>query len=262
MATKLRRLAITEVALVDEGDNPGAAIVIAKRREEQTEPGTSVPEPTTEIGKCKETNMEFDINAIPEEFRKGVQAAIDAAAAVATTEAIAKAKADAVPELEPIVEVPSDVQKKLDMQAVEIAKLRKELDARAESESIAKCKAEFGAFAEVEDIGKALFKLDRVDSKLAADVRKICAQAQAIAKKTKVITKQIGTSGEKPTTSAGAKLESLAKARATKDNISFFKAYDLTLDENPELYGAYLNESPTPVVVDDTDVDDSATETE
>ena len=252
MATKLRRLAITEVALVDEGDNPGAAIVIAKRREDETETessGTPVPEPI-EIGKNKEPDMVFDINALPEEFRKSVQGAIEAAAA----EAVAKAKVAAEPAPSPVEpEVPDSVQKKLDMQSVEIAKLRKELDERAESESVAKCKVDFGAFAEVETIGKALYKLDRVDPALASDVRKVCAAAQAIAAKTSTITKQIGRSGEPPATSASGKLESLAKSRAVADKISFAKAYELTLDENPALYGEYLNEHPTQSVMADDD---------
>ncbi len=53
--------------------------------------------------------------------------------------------------------------------------------------------------------------------------------------------KGLSTGGKVETTAEG-KLDTLAKAKAEKDNISFAKAYTAVLTANPDLYAQYTTE--------------------
>lgn len=240
--TKLNRLTITEVSVCDVGANQGSYMVIAKTKDSAPNPATSV------VANTEDTDMPFDLTSIPEEFRKSVGDYV-ASLEVAHAEEIAKAKAAApvtpVETPEPVVEVPTEVTKKLVEQSAEIAKLRAEMDKRDETDAIAKAKVELTAFdaTEVETIAKGLFKLSRVDAPLAETVRKALNSAQAIAKKNVQLTTELGSSSRSTGGTAYEKAEALAKAMVdNKTAPTLADAFVKVYNENPSLYDEYVAE--------------------
>jgi hypothetical protein len=233
MAKKLRRLQFTEIALCQEGANQLADIVIAKSKT----PPQSLPSEETV----------FDLNTLPEQFRKAVS---DELARVAA-EAAESTKTPVVPEVPapPVVpEVPVEVAKTINLQQAEIVELRKRLDAADEASYVTVTKSKLGDVADSEDIAKGLYALSKTNAPLVEKLVGALVSAQAIAKTgAAVLSREIGKSGQTPVTgSAYEKLEILAKSKVssgvTKD---FAKAFTEAMLENPQLYSEYDAERRT-----------------
>ena len=134
------------------------------------------------------------------------------------------------------------VSKRLAEEIKKNADMRVRLEKMERTEAIAKIKSEdlkgVEKAAKLDDLAEAVFKLRRLDADsvnvVVSTLKSLAAQNEAAQK---IITQEIGK-GTPIEGSAEQKLESLAKAKAEKDHISFDKAYAQILDtaDGQELY--------------------------
>lgn len=119
----------------------------------------------------------------------------------------------------------------LKSQAAEVAKARDE----AELTALAKrASTEFGALPGV-DVMKA--RVLKAASAMPEDVSKALTEMLTAGNAAmKLGFEKAGMGRVAPVGSATEELDTMAKARASKDGISYAKAYDLVTQENPEIY--------------------------
>lgn len=192
--------------MVDRGANPGAHVMICKRD------NTSVDAP--------EDNM--DLSNLPEAVRKAVEAEIakvtkQAEDAKAELAKVVKANTAIPAPVEPVVEIPEAIQKKLDIQLAEVVALRQELETRKESEAIAKAKADYSRLPDIDNVAKALYQVQKSDKALAASLEVVLKAANAVLAKTTKMTEEVGTSTDSDIT-AQATAVSKAKEMMKSDS--------------------------------------------
>jgi hypothetical protein len=119
-----------------------------------------------------------------------------------------------------------------------------ERDTRLDAEAITKSKTEFDGLAfEHEKVAPALRKFAAENADAATVITEMLKAVSAQAK-TAGLFEEIGTgAGSSADDTAGSKLETMAKARAAQDGVAFHKAYQLVVDENPELVSDYYKEN-------------------
>lgn len=233
---KLRRLQFDEVSMVAEGGNPLTDIVFYKSAP-RSEPAQETKE------------MVFDINTIPEPFRKSVQ---DELARRDQELELAKATpkvSEVVPPAvkPPELDIPEPIAKAMNVQRDEILDLRKRLEQKEEAEYVTFAKSEFPNIQDIDKLAVSLFKLSKTDKTLADDLRRALKSAQEIAKSAAgILTEERGASKAPVGTGAYAKAEAIAKSKlvgqADQGPVAFAKALTATFHENPSLYDEYQAE--------------------
>ncbi len=147
----------------------------------------------------------------------------------------------------PAPKKPSDVEKRLEIEIkkgadreVVIAKMVEESDIKKLMDNELK---EFTGIAKRDVLAKSIYDLRKVDADSTNTLVATMKSMAATMKKADILFKAIGGDGNGEA-APGDKLEVMAKARASKDGISFKKAYGLVLDENPTLYEEYDKNQP------------------
>ncbi len=147
---------------------------------------------------------------------------------------------------EPIQKAIDDMQKSLEGQKEENEKLRKELTdekaIRRRNEYIVKAEKEYGDVpGTAEEIADMMIKAEDADAELLEAIEKKFGECGELIKESALL-KEIGSDSFGETTAHG-KIESLAKEKVKADpKLSFEKAYDQVLQENPELYSQHEKE--------------------
>jgi len=94
-----------------------------------------------------------------------------------------------------------------------------------------------------EEVGLMLKSLHSVAPKIAEDIEGIFKSVSATIEKTGLLTELgSGMSSGGDSASAYGKLDGIARQAVTKSGVSYAKAFETAMTQNPELYTAYLNE--------------------
>lgn len=206
MATRLRSLKYTKVALVDRGANPLAHINLFKR-------DTMSEMPTVE--------------GLQAELAEVTKAREAADAKVTELEAkVAELAKAAEPESKP-EPIPAEVQKKLDAIQKEADDLRERL-AKADEEkarTVALRKAaDLKALGAVEDMGALLYDLRKADAK-AADRFEALAKGWAEQLRQSRLFAEIGKAADIDEDSPAGRLDALAKRYAAEHKVTTEQGY-------------------------------------
>ena len=123
--------------------------------------------------------------------------------------------------------------------------LAKERDERLRKEFVTKAQNEFKFVPgkSPEELGLMLKSLYAMDSQIAKDVEGIFKSVSAMVEKGDLLG-ELGSSmtGDTGSGSAYSKLDNIAKTRVSKSDESYAKAFEGAMQDNPDLYTAYLNE--------------------
>jgi chemotaxis protein histidine kinase CheA len=123
--------------------------------------------------------------------------------------------------------------------------LKVERDERLRKDFIAKAQKDFPYVPgkSPEEVGLMLKSLHSVAPKIAEDVENIFKSVSATIEKTGLLTELgSGMSSGGDSASAYGKLDGIARQAVTKSGVSYAKAFETAMNQNPELYTAYLNE--------------------
>jgi len=123
--------------------------------------------------------------------------------------------------------------------------LKVERDERLRKDFIAKAQKDFPYVPgkSPEEVGLMLKSLHSVAPKIAEDVEGIFKSVSATIEKTGLLTELgSGMSSGGDSASAYGKLDGIARQAVTKSGVSYAKAFETAMNQNPELYTAYLNE--------------------
>lgn len=123
--------------------------------------------------------------------------------------------------------------------------LKVERDERLRKDYIAKAQKDFPYVPgkSPEEVGLMLKSLHSVAPKIAEDVENIFKSVSATIEKTGLL-KELGSgmSNGGDNASAYGKLDGIAREAVSKSGVSYAKAFETAMNQNPELYTAYLNE--------------------
>jgi hypothetical protein len=161
-------------------------------------------------------------------------------------EAAAEEPAEAAAEDEPEEEAEKSIEKSADPEVVALFKEHEELKALYKAELAEKRTKEFIAKAEeqfanipgatCEAVGHLLRDLHDLDQGIADRVESVLKGTQALVENVGVLGES-GTRAQAPASGdADARLDTMARARVEKTGISYAKAYESVLKENPKLY--------------------------
>lgn len=239
MATRLRKLRITKVDLVDKGAAVGARVTLYKRHVAAQSSG----------GNTVRKGVEMDLSAIlaslPEEQRKVIEAAIAAAKSPAPAEKSAdeekspEAAMKRLPEdaRMAIESQQAELKKRLDEASARVAQLEDETLTReivAKSTSLAKGAVGISA-ADLSAILKSLAKGQPFSKTQAESLEKHFAATASLLSSSEAL-REIGGSGPAPG-SAGEQLRAIAKRmREATPDMSEATALDKAAQSNPKLY--------------------------
>ena len=123
--------------------------------------------------------------------------------------------------------------------------LKVERDERLRKDFIAKAQKDFPYVPgkSPEEVGLMLKSLHSVAPKIAEDVEGIFKSVSATIEKTGLLTELgSGMSSGGDSASAYGKLDGIAREAVSKSGVSYAKAFETAMNQNPELYTAYLNE--------------------
>ena len=154
--------------------------------------------------------------------------------------------AEAAAEDEPEEEAEKSIEKSADPEVVALFKEHEELKALYKAELAEKRTKEFIAKAEeqfanipgatCEAVGHLLRDLHDLDQGIAERVESVLKGTQALVENVGVLGES-GTRAQAPASGdADARLDTMARARVEKTGISYAKAYESVLKENPKLY--------------------------
>lgn len=140
---------------------------------------------------------------------------------------------------ESVVKMIEDFKKQAETATEE---LRKEREAKADSEAIEKAKGFSNLNLDAEKVGPALRRLSTVDADLAKSVEDILTSVNAQAESANIFA-EIGKSADFTSGDAYGRLTALAKSAVEGGNAkSFEQAFADVASSNPELYVQYRNE--------------------
>ncbi len=123
--------------------------------------------------------------------------------------------------------------------------LKVERDERLRKDYIAKAQKDFPYVPgkSPEEVGLMLKSLHSVAPKIAEDVENIFKSVSATIEKTGLLAELgSGMSNGGDSASAYGKLDGIAREAVSKSGVSYAKAFETAMNQNPELYTAYLNE--------------------
>ena len=122
------------------------------------------------------------------------------------------------------------------------AELRKEREARADSQAVEKAKGWANLNLNAEKVGPALRRLSETDSELAKSVEEILSSVNAQAESASIFA-EIGKSADFKSGNAYERMTTLAKS-AVEEGVakSFAQAMADVASKNPDLYSQYLSE--------------------
>lgn len=190
MATRLKKLIVDRVDLVDKGANPDAEIALFKR---DTDPKAESLTPTKEAPVADDTTV--DVEALAAE-RDALQAELDALTEMsdedlAALRGLELAKSDTPPSIDD-TSLPEDVRKALveaDELRVRVAKM--ERDARL-ALFVRKAADDYASLAPADELGPALEEIDRVAPDAAQTLDRLL-KAVAARAETSDLFKELGT---------------------------------------------------------------------
>lgn len=268
MAKKLKNLVITKVALVDEGSCSAAHIKLFKRKEggntmnfEEILKSLTPEQQATvkaEMAKkalcpiCGKADGECTCKADMEEAQKSCKNLKKEKENLETELSKAKgvdpnaSEEELLKNVDPAIRAILEKSRKEAAANAAIVKKMKEDSDKAEA--LAKAKEVNLIGAKEEDLTSVLVKLKNTDDKLAEDVFGILKAANAVIAKGEDITKSHGTNQdpenvddlEKARDAAWTKIEKAADAIAKSRKISQSAAITAVIDEQPDLYDAYV----------------------
>lgn len=245
----LKNMRLGEVSLVDHPANPGACVVIAK---------------ALTASQADEAAQTYEVMMDNEQLAAALEAAEETLAKAnsaleAAQEEIAK-RDDMIAQLRtPLTAATSDedvmksmpeaVRKRFEAQAEEIAKanalIGKLAEEREQGEYIAKAATIIdGLSADAATVGGLLHRIakGKTTAEDAGEVERLLLAASA-AVVAKGLTKPVGSRGYAAAGDASAKMdEAVAAIRKANPGVSAPVAFSKALEENPELYRAYLAE--------------------
>jgi flagellar hook-basal body complex protein FliE len=273
----LKNFRMTELSLVDEGDNPGAEVVVVKRRE--ASPDTvadavakfradfeaGLEDLNTEGGNMDLEALNARLGEIEENLAEVTKRAETAEAKVTELEAerdtlkgqldtVTKERDAASQTEEDILKgVPEVVRKRIESAesaaALATAAVEKMANEREEGEAVAKAR-ELGV-GKAEDLGPLLVRVRKGKTTEAdeATLVEVLKGAGALAAGgAKHLFRSAGSNGgtdavdgDDPEAVLKQKAEDIRKDRQAKgESITFEQAYGIALDQNPDLYDAYV----------------------
>lgn len=264
MATKLKNLVITKVALVDEGSCSAAHIKLYKRKE-----GGSIMK-FEDIMKALTPEQQAVVNAEIEKAKTACaeesKAALDKAAedlkAAEDAKALAEQeKENAMSELNKMKQEANkseeDILKNVDpavraileksraQAAAAEAAVRKMKEEQDTAEAIAKAKELPNLGTGEEELSSVLKSLKATDEKLFNTVFGIMKSADAVIAKGAAFeekgTSQEGNGNIQKAADAWAKIETAAAEIAKSRNITKEAAVSVVIEEQPDLYRSYLD---------------------
>ena len=264
MATKLKNLVITKVALVDEGSCSAAHIKLYKRKE-----GGSIMK-FEDIMKALTPEQQAVVNAEIEKAKTACaeesKAALDKAAedlkAAEDAKALAEQeKENAMSELNKMKQEANkseeDILKNVDpavraileksraQAAAAEAAVRKMKEEQDTAEAIAKAKELPNLCTGEEELSSVLKSLKATDEKLFNTVFGIMKSADAVIAKGAAFeekgTSQEGNGNIQKAADAWAKIETAAAEIAKSRNITKEAAVSVVIEEQPDLYRSYLD---------------------
>ena len=236
---KLKRLKITRISTVDQGDNPAAAIIFWKRKGEMPKDD----KPTLESLTAQVAKVTEDLKAQSDRAE---------AAETKVTELETRLKGD--PDPDPLAKIKDPVVRELVAKAqAEAAEAKKEAEEsrkavakmaedRQRTEFIAKA-GEFKAYGEADDLGPMLQKISNTlgDTDYEALTKRMRAvQAQVDLSK---LLAEVGDAGESGGGSAHDKLTAIAKGYVKDGKFkNEAEAYEEAMVRNTDLAEAALKE--------------------
>ena len=123
--------------------------------------------------------------------------------------------------------------------------LKVERDERLRKEFVEKAKTDFPYVPgkSPEEVGLMLKTLHVIAPKIAADIEGIFKSVSATIEKTGLL-KELGSgmSSGGDSASAYGKLDGIARGAVKKSGVSYAKAFETAMNQNPELYSQYLDE--------------------
>lgn len=264
MATKLKNLVITKVALVDEGSCSAAHIKLYKRKEggsnmkfedimkALTPDQQAVVNAEIEKAKCagkEESKAELEKAAEDLKAANEAKAQAEKEKEEANTE-LAKMKQDASQSEEEILKnvdpaVKAIIEKARTQAAAAEAIAKKMRDEQETAESIAKAKELPNLGTGEIELANVLKSLKATDAKLFDTVFGIMKSADAVIAKGAAFEEK-GTSHEgdnnvQKAADAWAKIETAAAEIAKSRNITKEAAVSVVIEEQPDLYRSYLD---------------------
>lgn len=265
MATKLKNLVITKVALVDEGSCSAAHIKLYKRKEggdSNMKFEDIMKALTAEQQEVVKAEIEKAKCAGKEESKAELEKATeDLKAANEAKEAAETGKAEAETELAKMKEANNkteeDILKNVDpavraileksraQAAAAEAAVKKMRDEQETAEAINKAKELSNLGAKEDELATVLKSLKATDSKLFDTVFGIMKSANAVIEKGAAFS-ELGSNHEgednvKKAADAWNKIEKAAAEIAKNRNITKEAAVSVVIDEQPELYKSYLD---------------------
>lgn len=264
MATKLKNLVITKVALVDEGSCSAAHIKLYKRKEggsimkfedimkALTPEQQAVVNAEIEKAKCagkEESKAELDKAAEDLKAANEAKALAEKEKETANAE-LAKMKQEANKSEEDILKnvdpaVRAILEKSRAQAAAAEAAVRKMKEEQDTAEAIAKAKELPNLGTGEEELSSVLKSLKATDEKLFNTVFGIMKSADAVIAKGAAFeekgTSQEGNDNIQKAADAWAKIETAAAEIAKSRNITKEAAVSVVIEEQPELYRSYLD---------------------
>lgn len=233
MPTNVIDIDLDEVSFVGKGANQEAHVVLMKRADAQNKKGEKMPE-------LKKLQKKFDeLTTTHGDLVKTHDTLVTDHDVMKTENGDLKKKLEKKAPIKK-VDVPESVQKVLDEQADTLKKQDAKI-AKMEDEALTKAWIEKGAgltfIGKVDEIGALLKSVAVADSKSADDILALLKSAQAKIE-TGGLFKEHGSSGEGEG-NAEAQLNTLAKAHAAENNVTFEKAYSHIYSTNTELVKQY-----------------------
>jgi len=246
---RLKKLRLNEISIVDQGADPNAVVTIFKRddRSNGGKPMTDLEKMVAQMKEATDTiaNLQASVAKANADNTAKDATIADLTKRLAAAEA-AKGKGSDDDE-DPILKAADPLV------AAEIIKLRKanaaaakqlaQLDEEREIKKVATqiqtdmrglpVKAE--EFAPI--LKRAIGAMDEADSKELLRVLKAASNAVEDSLKVTGLPSHLVQKG-----SAESEIERLAKEKQKAENITFAKAYDSVLEQNPALYSRFLSE--------------------
>ena len=243
MPIKLKNIFLKRIAVVDNGDNPEASVVLFKAKEEEPEN----KDQKVEGGNVMTKTFDEIVKALPEDDQAVITAEIEKAKEVAKPiEPIVKEKEtedivkSADPKIQEMIKTIKESNEKLEKESeakdVEIKKFQDDL----KKEAIEKTVSTFDRIASPKEEMVELFtKLDEDTEKLVTKIMKSVNEQLTQAN----IVKVIGTDAEGEQLSAEATVEKEAKELMKSDtNLTLAQAKVKVIKTKPELYKKYQEE--------------------
>lgn len=232
MSTRLSRLRLKKIDLVDRGAAVGARVTLAKRRD---------------VAKEHTMTLEEALAKLPDDVKAVIMSALEAAAQKAAPPPAPPAEDEKKKEEEALKLLPESLRKRFEANALAVEKVAKMEEENLTREYVAKA-AKLPAIAglDVNDLGAVLKALDcgRVLSKeLCVKLTKSLESMNELISKSAVLG-STGSSGANSNDDPRSRIEGIAKSLREKDaSLTTAQAFALACKQNPALYAEHRQAS-------------------